>query len=179
MQATGKIRKRNITIKDITMAGIMVAVIEVCKAALSFLPNVELTTFWLVMFTLFFGGKIVLVVPVFILIEGAIYGFGLWWVMYLYLWPLLVLVAWFSRKQESVWYWSIVSGAFGLLFGFFCSIPYMVIGFVSGGMINGLTAGFTWWIAGIPFDLIHGIANFVLMRILYKPVRNVMRHLTF
>lgn len=33
---------------------------------------------------------------------------------------------------------------------------------------------FNWWIAGIPFDIIHGAANFVIMLLLYKPVRKVM-----
>ena len=80
-------KMKKITVRDITLIGMMVAVIEVCKAALSFLPNIELTTFWLILFTLYFGRKILLVIPVFILIEGCIYGFGLWWVMYLYMWP--------------------------------------------------------------------------------------------
>ena len=29
----------------------------------------------------------------------------------------------------------------------------------------------------IPYDLIHGIGNFVLMFILYKPIRNIMNKL--
>lgn len=166
---------RKITIQEIAMIGMMVAVIEVCKAALSFLPNIELTTFWLILFTLFFRKRVLFVVPVFILIEGCIYGFGLWWVMYLYMWPLLVLITLIFRKQESVWFWSILSAFFGLFFGFFCAIPYVVIGAVGGGIANGLYAGFTWWVAGIPWDLMHGVGNFVLMLVLYKPVRYVMR----
>ena len=90
-------KMKKITVRDITLIGMMVAVIEVCKAALSFLPNIELTTFWLILFTLYFGRKILLVIPVFILIEGCIYGFGLWWVMYLYMWPLLVLLVWIFK----------------------------------------------------------------------------------
>ena len=155
----------------------MVAVIEVCKAALSFLPNIELTTFWLILFTLFFGRKIVLVVPVFILIEGSIYGFNTWWIMYLYTWPLLVLLTWVFRKQKSVWFWSFLSGMFGLFFGLLCSIPYVVIGAVDGGIRSGLYAGFTWWVAGIPWDIVHCIGNFVLMLVLYHPVRTLMERI--
>ena len=164
-----------LSIKDIALIGVMVAVIEVSKVAMAYLPNIELTSFWLILFTLFFGWKIVLVVPVFILIEGSLYGFGLWWVMYLYAWPLLVLLTWICRKQESVWFWSILSGAFGLCFGLLCSIPYVVIGAVDGGIMNGLYAGFTWWVAGIPWDLTHCVGNFVIMLVLYKPIRAVMR----
>ena len=164
-----------LTIRDITLIGMMVAMIEVCKAALTFLPNIELTSFWLIMFTLFFGRKIMLVVPVFILIEGAMYTFGPWWIMYIYIWPLLVLAAWLFRKQESVWFWSILSGVFGLSFGFLCSFFYTVVGAVDGGIRSGLYAGFTWWVAGIPWDIAHGIGNFVLMLVLFHPVKSVMK----
>lgn len=172
-----KSQKGPITVRDICLIGIMVAVIEVCKAALSFLPNIELTTFWMILFTLFFGRKTALTVPVFVLLEGCIYGFGSWWIMYLYVWPLLVFVTWLGRNQESVWFFSLLSGVFGLLFGFFCAIPYVVIGAWDGGIQNGLYAGFTWWVAGIPWDLVHGGANFLLMLVLYHPVRNVMMRL--
>ena len=170
-------KKYKISIKDICLIGIMVAVIEVCKVTMTFLPNIELTTFWLILFTLFFNRKVAFVVPVFILIEGCIYGFGSWWIMYLYTWPLLVLIVWMFRKQESVWFWSILSGIFGLLFGLFCSLPYVVIGAGDGGIRAGLYAGFTWWVAGIPWDLVHGIGNFVLMLVIYKPVRSIMLRL--
>ena len=138
-----------LTIKEITLIGMMVAVIEVCKVALAAIPNIELTSFWMIMFTLFFVFCVVFVVPVFIFIEGAMYGIHLWWIMYLYAWPLLALVTWIFRKQKSVWFWSTLSGVFGLMFGFLCSFPYVVIGAVNGGIRNGLYAGFAYWIAGI------------------------------
>ena len=163
-----------IEIKDIAQIGLMVAVIEVCKAALAFLPNIELTSFWIIMFTLFFGWKIVAVVPVFILIEGAIYGMNLWWIMYLYIWPLLVLIAWLLKKNDSAIFWAVISGTFGLCFGALCSIPYIVIGWSSGGFISGLRSGFVWWVAGIPWDFIHCAGNFVLMLVLYRPIRSAM-----
>lgn len=172
MKSAGKLK---ITVKDMAIIGMMVAVIEICKVAMGFLPNIELTTFWIILFTLFFGKKIMLVVPVFILIEGTMYGFGLWWVMYIYVWPLLALMVWLCRRQESIWFWSILSAGFGLLFGFFCSIPYVIIGSVEEGLKNGLYTGFTWWVAGIPWDITHCIGNFVLMLVLYHPVRHMMQ----
>ena len=45
--------------KDITLIGLMVAIIEVCKVLMKDLPNIELTTFWIIMFTLYFGKKII------------------------------------------------------------------------------------------------------------------------
>ena len=162
-------------IKDITLIGMMVAVIEVCKVALLGLPNIELTTFWIIMFTLYFGKNIIYVIPVFILIEGCMYGFGLWWIMYLYMWPSLAFVTWLFRKQKNMLFWCILSSIYGFLFGLFCAIPYVVIGISNGGIRSGLIAGFSWWVAGIPWDIAHGIGNFVLMLILFYPIHYVMK----
>ena len=167
--------REKLSVRDIALAGVMVAVIEVSKAALAFLPNIELTSFWIILFTLFFGWRIVFVVPAFILMEGAVYGFGLWWVMYLYAWPLLALVTWIFRKQENMWFWCILSAVFGLSFGLLCAIPYVVLGMGEGGLRGGLHAGFTWWVAGIPWDITHALGNFVLMAVLYRPVYGAVK----
>ena len=167
-------KKRRFLPFDIAEIGIMVAVIEACKAALMFLPNVETTTFWLIMFTLFFGWKTALVVPVFILIEGQIYGIHLWWIMYLYTWPLLVVLTRLLRRNRSALLWAVFSGAFGLSFGALCSIPYFFIGLAGGTLQSGVVNAVTWWVAGIPWDIIHCIGIFVIMLVLYHPVRLAM-----
>lgn len=167
-------KKARVSIKDIALVGMMVAIIEVCKVALAWAPNIELTSFWIIMFTLFFGKRILYVIPVFILIEGSMYGIQIWWIMYLYTWPLLALFTWLLRKKDSVFTYSMLSAIFGLFFGFLCALPYVVIGAVDGGIINGLYAGFTWWVAGIPWDIVHCVGNFTLMLVLYKPVKAIM-----
>lgn len=156
-----------------------IAVIEVCKVAMMGIPNIELTSFWIIMFTLLFGSRILLVIPAFILIEGCMFGFGIWWVMYLYAWPLLALLTWIFRKQEHVLFWAILSGVFGLFFGALCAIPYVVNGALGGSIRSGLYAGFTWWVAGIPYDLLHCAGNFVLMLVLYHPVKALFGQFKF
>ena len=59
-----------------------------------------------------------------------------------------------------------VSGLFGLSFGLLCAIPYI--------FTSGLYGAFAWWVAGIPWDLVHGISNFVIMLVLYEPMKRVM-----
>ncbi|MBQ7954906.1 MAG: hypothetical protein IJ282_04095 [Lachnospiraceae bacterium] len=164
-----------VTPKDIALIGMMIAVIEVCKRALDFLPNVELVTFWVIMFTLFLGKKAVYGVIGFVLIEGLVFGFHVWWIMYLYIWPALVVITLIFRKNESALFWAIISGLFGFLFGAAGSIPYIFIGTMDGGLGNGFYTAFSWWITGIPWDFIHGIANFVIMLVLYMPIRKVMK----
>lgn len=159
--------KTKITVRDIAITGMMIATIEVAKNALAFIPNVELVSLLVILFTLYFGKKILFVIPAFILLEGCIYGFGLWWIMYLYVWPLLALITYIMRKQDSVWGWAIISGSFGLAFGALCSIPYIVL--------SGPKAAFAWWISGIPFDILHCVSNFVLCLVLFNPLSKVMR----
>lgn len=170
-------KKAPLSAKDIALFGMMAAVIEVCKVALMGLPNIELTTFWIIMFTLYFGNKVFYMIPVFILIEGAMFGFHTWWIMYLYTWPLLALITRRLKNSDSIWIFSILSGIFGLLFGLLCSLPYVVIGATEDGILGGLYAGFTWWVAGIPWDMVHCVGNFILMFVLYRPVRNMMNKL--
>jgi energy-coupling factor transport system substrate-specific component len=168
-----------LSVKDIALIGMMIAVLEVCKRVLDFIPNVELVTFWIIMFTLFLGKKAIYGVFGFILIEGLVFGFHVWWIMYLYLWPALVLVTLFFKKNEFGILWAIISGIFGLVFGLAGSIPYIFIGAVDGGISGGLYMAFSWWIAGIPWDLVHGVANFVVMLILYNPIRHIMKKVEF
>lgn len=163
---TQKQNNSRVTIKDITIMALMVAIIEVCKFALAHIPNVELTSFWIIMFTLYFGARIFYIIPVFILIEGAVYGIHLWWIMYLYAWPLLAIVTLLLRKMKGAWEWAMISGIFGLSFGALCAIPYI--------FTSGIYGAFAYWVAGIPFDLIHGIANFLIMLVLYTPLNTVM-----
>lgn len=170
----GKKRGLKITVRDMALIGVMTAVMVVCKEVLSFLPNIELVSFWVILFTLFFGRKVLFVILVFDLIEGFLYGMGPWWIMYLYAWPLLALIAYRNRRQSSVWFWSILSGFFGLFFGLLCAIPYGVLGFIDGGLRGGLSAGFTWWVAGIRWDILHCVGNFALMLALFCPVKGAM-----
>ena len=36
---------------------------------------------------------------------------------------------------------------------------------------------FTWWIAGIPYDILHGISNFAACLVLYKPLMYACGHI--
>lgn len=167
-------RRHSLTARDIAMIGMMTAVIVASKEALSFLPNIELVSFWMIMFTLYFGWRVWFVVPIFIILECAIYSFGIWNLMYLLAWPVLVLIAWLLRRVDSAWLWAIISGAFGLSYGFLCTLVYAFFMIRSSGVAVGLSTAAAWWVAGIPYDIVHCIGNFALMLALYHPIRKVM-----
>ncbi len=166
--------KRHITAYDVAMIGMMTALMVASKEALSFLANIELVSFWVIMFTVYFGWRIWFVILAFILIECSIYSLGIWNLMYFLVWPVLAAVAWIFRKVDSAWLWSIISGAFGLSYGFLCTIVYGVLAILNSGVQVGLTSAFAWWAAGIPYDIVHCIGNFTIMLVLYRPMRKVM-----
>ena len=163
------IEKIKLSTRDIALMGIMLAIIEVAKLALSSIAGVEVVTLLFIVYTLFFGKKMIYMLPTYLLIEGILGGFGIWWFLYVYIWAILVLITYICRKNKSVWFWSIVSGLFGLFFVFLCCPIYFIT--------NGIQTGFVWWLTGIPTDILHGVSNFVLCLILFKPLNDILGYL--
>jgi energy-coupling factor transport system substrate-specific component len=149
-------------IKDIVIIGMMSAIMIAVQVVLGFLPNIELVSLLIILYTLIFGRRTVYIIYVFVVVEGIIYGFGLWWFNYLYVWTVLFLIVLLLRKARSPFLWAAVSGSFGLGFGALCSIPYFITG--------GIPSGFAYWTSGIPFDIIHGIGNFAVALVLFHPL---------
>ena len=164
------VQNRKLTIKDIAVMGVMVATMTSFKYAMSLIPNVEPVSLLIILYTLFLGPKVIYAIVVFILVEGLIYGFGTWWVSYLYIWPLLSLLTHLFRKHTSPVFFSVLSGIFGLFFGALTAIPYLFIG--------GVAAAFNYFIAGIPYDLIHCVGNFVICLALFKPLNFTLNQLS-
>jgi energy-coupling factor transport system substrate-specific component len=157
-------------IRDIVIIGMMGAILIAVQVGLRFLPNIELVSLLLLLSTLVIGKNTVYIIYVFTLLEGLLYGFGLWWMNYLYVWTILFIIVMIFRKNKSPLFWAVVNGAFGLSFGALCSIPYFFMG--------GLSSGFAYWVSGIPFDLIHCVANFIITLVLFQPLYLVLVKLT-
>ena len=162
-------------VRQLARLGLMVAVLEVSKLALAAIPKIELVSFWVILFTLWIGWRSLYAIYGFVLLEGILYGVHFWWIAYLYVWTILAALTRLLRKQTAPLFWAILSGLFGLFFGALCAIPYAAAGILNGGLWNGFLAGFSWWIAGIPYDLLHCVGNFIIMLILYKPVMTAMK----
>lgn len=148
--------------KDIVIMGVLTAILFLGQVALSFLPNIEVVTLLIILYTLIYGRKVFLIIYTFVFLEGIIYGFGLWWINYLYIWSILAAIVLLFCRQRSIVFWSTVSGFFGLFFGTLCSVPYLVTG--------GPGAAFAYIIAGIPYDISHCIGNIIVCLVLFKPL---------
>ena len=157
-----------VSVKDVAYLGISLALLEASKLALDLLPNVEVVTLLFIVYTIFYGRKTILVAIGFTAIECVLKGVNVWSFMYLYIWPLLIMIVFYANKRKvGYMFYCILSGFFGLFFGMLCSIPYLFIG--------GWHMAVTWWVAGIPYDIIHCGSNFVLCLLLFKPLCAIMK----
>ena len=107
----------HIRVLRLVLSGLMGAMLVVSKQAMSGLPNIEPVTLLVILFALELPRETPGAVTVFILLQGVLYGFGLWWAMYLYVWYLLALLAWLLRRMDNALGWAVFSGIYGLCFG--------------------------------------------------------------
>ena len=142
--------------------GMLTGLLFACQVALAFLPNIELVTLLIILYTQLYRKKAFFIIYAFVLLEGLAYGFGLWWFNYLYVWSLLACLVLLVRSTARG-VWCLLSGAYGLAFGALCALPYFVTGGVGGGV--------AYWVMGIPYDLAHCAGNVAACFLLYRPLR--------
>lgn len=146
--------------------GLFAAVLFALQVSMLHLPNIELVSLMVILYTLVLGKRVLNILITFTILEGVFHGFGIWWVSYLYIWPILAgLTALLRQFDAPDWGYGILSSLFGLSFGFLCSLPYIA---------GGPGAMFAWWIAGIPFDLVHGISNLIIGLVLFRPAKRIL-----
>lgn len=158
-----------LSLRDMCFLALMGALMLASQVAMAALPNIHIVALLIIITTLYFSWRALFSVALFVLLEGLIYGFGIWWISYLYAWPLLVPIVIFFRKSDSALFWAVIAGAHGLFFGAMTAIPYLFIG--------GWEAAVSYWISGIPFDLLHCAGNFVVTLILLNPLLKLTRKL--
>lgn len=156
--------------RQMVLCALLAAVMAALQTAMAFLPNIEPVSLLILVYALVFGRQVFYIVYTFVLLEGLIYGFHLWWLTYLYIWALWALVVLLvgRGKDHSPLLWAAASGAFGLSFGALDAIPYL-----AGGPMAALSR----WMAGIPFDLLHCAGNFFLALTLERPLYQLLSRL--
>ena len=158
------------------------ALLFVSKLIMSGLPNIEPVSLLIIVWTRVFGVEAIGGVAVFVLLDTLMYGVSIWTVSYLYIWLILwgaVLLVPKPKKWDalgekkkfafSAVLWAILSGVYGFCFGAFSAIPW----YFKGGMKTAIA----YWTAGISFDVLHAVGNFVLALTLAVPLMTLLRKL--
>ena len=151
-----------LSVRELCILSLLGALMLALQVAASGLPNIHLTAPIIIIAAIFFGWKSLYSIAVFIMLEGLVWGFGLWWACYWYLWPSLAIPAIIMRRNRSAFIWAFVAAIHGLLFGLLYALAYYFVG--------GFEMVLAKWVSGIPFDLAHCAGNFVLTLLLFKPL---------
>ena len=161
--------KKPLNIREVALFGILAALTFGAKVAMSFLPNIEPVSLMVMLYAVVFGRKGLYPIYLYVLMEILFYGIQLWNINYLYVWAILFVAARFMKNSESPLTWALLSGVFGLLFGALCAPVYVFSG--------GVGFAVSWWVSGIPFDLMHCAGNFVMALVLFLPLKKLLTRL--
>ena len=159
------------SVRKLARIAIFAAVLFVVQVTLSFIPNCELVSLLLICMTLIYGKEMIITSLVFAGLETMVYGIGTWTLMYLYVWPVLVLAVLLLKPivKSNFTVWAVVAGIYGLSFGFLCTLIYIPLGW------NYCLA---YFIKGLQFDVIHGASNFIITLTLGKTVYTALNRVS-
>ena len=158
--------------KEIALFGMLGAVMYLSKILMEVVPNVHLLGVFTVAITVVYRQKALYPIYVYVFLNGLMAGFNMWWIPYLYIWTILwgitmLLPQDMPAKFKPIVY-MIVCGVHGFLFGtLYAPAQALMYGFDFDTMLK-------WIIAGLPWDCIQGVGNFVC-GVLIVPIIVVLR----
>lgn len=155
-----------LTVRQIALFGVLGAMTFGAKFVMSYLPNIEPVSLFVMVMAVVMGVKALYPIYVYVALEILVYGLGTWNFNYLYIWGILFLVSYGLRQIRNPLAWAMLSGVFGLFFGLLCAPVDMFIG--------GFSYAVAKWVSGIGFDLLHCAGNFIIALVLFAPLRKIM-----
>lgn len=149
-----------LNLKEVALFALLGTLMFVSKLIMDILPNIHLLALFIVVFTVTYRQKALYPITVFIFLTGVYGGFSLWWIPYLYIWHILWAVVMLlpkkMRPEIAMPVYMIVAAMHGFLYGTLYA-PFQCLAF--GLSFDGMIA---WIIAGLPWDFVHGVSNFVV-----------------
>ena len=146
----------------------------VSKVIMEVAPNVHLLGVFVIAYTVVYGKKALYPIYIYVFLNGIFSGFATWWIPYLYIWTVLWAVVMLLPKQMPKkirpLVYMVVCAMHGFLFGtLYAPAQALLYGLSFEGMI-------AWIIAGLPWDFIHGVSNFIC-GLLIMPIVSILRRL--
>lgn len=162
-------------VRDLCIFAMLGTVMLCSKLLMEALPNVHLLGMLTVAYTAVYRTRALIPIYIYVFLNGLIAGFNLWWVPYLYIWSVLwgltMLLPRRMPRVASCIVYPLLCGVHGFAFGtLYAPAQALMFGFNAEKTL-------AWIVAGLPFDLIHGISNTV-MGLLAYPVTVLLRRLS-
>jgi len=161
-----------LTIKEMAVFAMLGSVMYASKIIMEAAPNIHLLGVFTVSFTVVYRKKALYPIYIYVLLNGIFCGFAAWWIPHLYLWTVLwgavmLLPKNMPRKLKPFVYMA-VCAAHGFLYGTLYA--------PAQALLYGLDFQKTiaWIAAGLPWDCIHGVSNFIC-GLLIMPIVSALR----
>lgn len=146
-----------LSVKEMVVFSLLGAIMFISKQLLEFLPNIHMLGMLTMVYTIVYRKKALVPIYVFVLLEGVIAGFAMWWIPYLYIWTVLWGVTMLLPKSMPLKIatpvYMTVCALHGLCYGTLYA-PFQALYF---GL--GLKAAIAWIVAGLPWDAVHALGN--------------------
>lgn len=161
-----------LTVRETAVFAMLGAMMYASKVLMDLLPNIHLIGTFIVAMTVVYRKKALYPLYIFVFVTGLLNGFATWWVPYLYIWAVLwgavmLLPKNMPKKIKPIVY-MVVCGLHGLLYGvLYAPAQALLFGLDFNGMI-------AWIIAGLPFDITHGVSN-LLCGVLICPLISILK----
>ena len=160
--------------RELAIFAMLGAIMYVSKMMMEWIPNVHLLGMLTMAYTLVYRRKALYPIYVYVFLNGALAGFNTWWIPYLYVWTVLWAVTMLlpknMPKKIRIQVYMVVNACHGFLFGTLYA-PAQAL--MYGLSVKGTIA---WILAGLPWDFVHGISNF-LCGFLIVPTVSILRRL--
>lgn len=163
-----------LTTKELTLFALLGSLMYASKVIMEALPNIHLLGVFTIAFTVVYRKKALYIIYLYVLINGLFGGFSTWWVPYLYIWTVLWAVTMLLPQNMTEKIRPLVYMVVCALHGFGFGLLYAPFQALVFGL--NFKSTIAWVIAGLPFDIVHGISNF-FCGMLIIPVINVLKKL--
>lgn len=156
-------------IRQICFAALYVAIIVAIQTLLSSIIGIEFTTLLMCVAAIFFPFKLTLLISCsYCLIQGVLFGFGDWLIVYFIYWNLIVTITYLLRN---------ICKKYTLATAFVISINAFLIGVIFALewlILYGIEAALSYYAAGFIGDLTHLGFTFISTLILYPILKRII-----
>ena len=161
-----------VNVREIAIFGMLGALMYASKVLMELLPNIHLIGVFVIAITVVYGKKALYPIYAYVFLNGMFAGFATWWIPYLYIWTVLWAVTMLIPKNMPKKIRPIVYMCLCASHGFLFGVLYAPAQALLFGM--NFDAMIAWIIAGLPFDIVHGVSNF-FCGMLICPIIAVLR----
>lgn len=163
---------RKLTTRELTIFAMLGSVMYASKMIMEFAPNIHLLGVFTIAFTVVYRKKALYPIYIYVLILGLFSGFASWWIPHLYVWTVLWAVVMALPKKLPAKMVPLVYMTVCAFHGFCYGVLYAPSQAILYGL--NLKGTISWIIAGLPWDMLHGVSNF-FCAILVVPIIKTLR----